>query len=288
MSSPQQPPSSPAAPPSPIRRPDSPSEFRVYAVRYATRSGLRGQHFHGLTRDWDAPHETAYFVWLAVSATRTVVVDAGIHPERAATVPEIGYRGSPPELLAELGIAPEQVDTLVLTHLHYDHTGTVALFPNARIVVQQAELDYWTGPLAARIVRERWLMERADVAHVQVALATTTDAHPGGAITVTGDAELAPGLSVHLVGGHTAGMQVVRFATAAGPFVIASDAAHYYENIEDDRPFEILHDVPGMYLGFDRINELAGSPARVAPGHDPEVFTRHPPLPGHPDVTRLA
>ncbi len=274
----------------------------MYAVRYATRSGLRGQHFHGITRDWDAPHETAYFVWLAVSATQTVVVDAGIHPERAATVPEIAYRGSPPELLAELGIAPEQVDTLVLTHLHYDHTGTVALFPNARIVVQQAELDYWTGPLAARIVRERWLMEPADVAHVRAALASTsdahpggeaapataTDAHPGGAVAVSGDAELAPGLSVHLVGGHTAGMQVVRFATAAGPFVVASDAAHYYENIEDDRPFEILHDVPGMYLGFDRINELAGSPARVAPGHDPEVFTRHPPLPGHPDVSRLA
>ncbi|SDZ26295.1 N-acyl homoserine lactonase family protein [Herbiconiux ginsengi] len=286
MSNPQQPPSSSVS--SPIRRPDSPSEFRVYAVRYATRSGLRGQHFHCLTSDWDAPHETAYFVWVAVSATRTVVVDAGIHPERAASVPEIAYRGSPPELLAALGVAPEQVDTLVLTHLHYDHTGTVALFPNARIVVQQAELEYWTGPLAARIVRERWLMEPADVAHVQAALAPTTDAHPGGAIAVIGDAELAPGFSVHLVGGHTVGMQVVRFATAAGPFVVASDAAHYYENIEDDRPFEILHDVPGMYLGFDRINELAGSPTRVAPGHDPEVFTRHPPLPGHPHVTRLA
>ena len=70
-------------------------------------------------------------------------------------------------------------------------------------------------------------------------------------------------------------MQVVRIRTAGGFVVLASDASHFYENIETDSPFAILHDLPGMYGAFDRINELADGPHLVVPGHDPEVAERH-------------
>jgi glyoxylase-like metal-dependent hydrolase (beta-lactamase superfamily II) len=253
--------------------------FRVYALRYAHREGRRGQHFHGYDERWDEPHPTAYYVWLAVSGRHTVVVDTGIAPDAAHRLEGIDYHASPVALLAELGVAAGSVDHVVLTHLHYDHTGTAAAFENARYVLQRSELEYWTGPWARRVERERWLVSGDDLAHLLGARDRLR--------LVDGDAEVVPGLSVHLVGGHTAGMQVVRARTAGGHVVLASDASHFYENIEDDRPFAILHSMTGMYGAFDRIKELADGPGLVVAGHDPEVLARFPP-PSEPFRGRIA
>ncbi|MFC8180608.1 N-acyl homoserine lactonase family protein [Rhodococcus sp. NPDC057297] len=257
-------------------RPSSDEYFRLYAVQYASRTGTREQHFHYCDGRGQEPHPTAYYVWLAVSASHTILVDAGISPETAAGMDGLDYHGSPLELVAALGIAADRIDLSILTHLHYDHTGIVADLPEARYVLQADELEYWTGPWARRIVREQWLNSEKDVAHLRSV---------GDRLQlVDGDAELLPGISVHRVGGHTAGMQVVRVKTADGYAVVASDASHFYENIENDSPFAILHDVPGMYYAFDRINELADSPSLVVPGHDPEVAERHALLDAHPDA----
>jgi glyoxylase-like metal-dependent hydrolase (beta-lactamase superfamily II) len=241
------------------------SVFEVYALGYGRRTGYRGEHFLGYDEDSAEPHPTAYYVWLAVSPEHTVLVDAGIRAERAKAVDGLEYV-EPVRLLAELGVDPGAVGHVVLTHLHYDHCGTVAEFPGARFVVQQSELDYWTGPWAKRIERERWLLDEVALEHV---LAGPVD-------PVDGDAEIVPGLSVHLVGGHTAGMQVVRVETAAGPVVLASDASHFHENLEHDRPAPLLHSTTGVYGAFDRVKELAGA-GLVVPGHDPEVLARYPP-----------
>ena len=132
----------------------------------------------------------------------------GSRPARAGLEHRgLRYFGSPVELLARVGVAPEHVGWSVLTHLHYDHTGVVGELPSATYIVQQAELDYWTGPWAGRIQRERWLFSPADLDHL------TAAGDVGRLRTVAGDEELLPGLSVHLVGGHTAGMQVVRLRT---------------------------------------------------------------------------
>lgn len=256
-------------------RPREPGSWTVLAVPYAVRSGVRGQHFLGHDDRSQETHPTAYYVWLALSDRDVVLVDAGIGPGRAATVPGLHYTGSPVALLAAAGVAPEDVGWSVLTHLHYDHTGTVAELPRATYVVQRSEWAYWTGPDARRITRERWLCAPGDLDH----LAAAGDA--GRRRDVDGDADLLPGLSVHLVGGHTAGMQVVRLRTAAGHVVLASDASHFYENLADDRPAPILHCMPGVYRAFDRVAELADGPDLVVPGHDPEVLERFPAaLPG--------
>ena len=240
------------------------SRYRVYALCYARRVGRRGQHFCGYDEHWDEPHPTAYYVWLAVSDEHTVVIDTGIGPSRAGGFEEYV---PPTDLLAEFGVPAEVVDRVVLTHLHYDHTGTAGSFPSARYVLQRSEVDYWTGPWASRISREQWLLDKEDLDAVLGS---------GRLDLIEGDVEVLPGLSVHLVGGHTAGMQVVRVATARGQVVVASDASHFYENIEGDRPFPILHSMPGMYAAFDRINALADDPSLIVAGHDPEVLRRFP------------
>jgi hypothetical protein len=95
-----------------------------------------------------------------------------------------------------------------------------------------------------------------------------------------GDDEVAPGLSVHLIGGHAKGIQAVRVRTRRGWVVLASDAAHYYENFLEYRPFIIVHDVEATLRGYDRMRVLATSVDHIIPGHDPDVLRRYPAVPG--------
>jgi glyoxylase-like metal-dependent hydrolase (beta-lactamase superfamily II) len=93
-----------------------------------------------------------------------------------------------------------------------------------------------------------------------------------------GDAEIAPGISVHRVGGHTAGMQVVRVHTARGWVVLASDASHFYEHFERNRCFPLVFHVGEVFEGYARLRALADSDEHVIPGHDPLVIERYPPV----------
>ena len=93
--------------------------------------------------------------------------------------------------------------------------------------------------------------------------------------------ELAPGLTVHHVGGHTMGLQVARVWTRRGWVVLASDASHFYANMEQGRPFPIVYNVADMLDGHKQLYRLASSPDHVIPGHDPLVLKRYPaPRPG--------
>jgi glyoxylase-like metal-dependent hydrolase (beta-lactamase superfamily II) len=91
-----------------------------------------------------------------------------------------------------------------------------------------------------------------------------------------GDEEIAPGISLHKVGGHTRGMQVVRVATARGWVVLGSDTAHFYANLEPGRPFPILDDLTAYVEAQRTALKLASSPEHFIPGHDPLVLARYP------------
>jgi glyoxylase-like metal-dependent hydrolase (beta-lactamase superfamily II) len=243
---------------------------RVYAVRYAHREALRGEHFYGPhpPDPHDAPMPMDYFVWAIVGDGAPVVVDAGFRPETARR------RGremvaDPIAVLAALGVDAAEVRDVVLTHLHYDHSGYLAAFPRARFWVQDSELAFWTGRHAARreIVH---IVEPPDIVEL-VRLNFERRVR-----FVDGEEEMAGGISLHLVGGHAPGMQVVRVDTAGGPIVLASDATHYYANLEEDRPYAIVHSLPEMYDAFDRVRALAGGDHdRIVPGHDPLVLERY-------------
>src|SRR5262249_19642406 len=91
-------------------------------------------------------------------------------------------------------------------------------------------------------------------------------------------AEVAPGVSVHKIGGHSRGLQCVRVMTATGPVVLASDSSHFYENFETGKVFPIVVDVEDTLKGYARLVELAASPRRLVPGHDPLGSARYPSL----------
>lgn len=246
---------------------DGGDNFEVYAVRYATREARSGEHFHGHDPH-DAPMPMDYFVWVAVSDEHTIVVDTGFSAEVAARRGREHLR-CPTEGLRSLGIDAGSVRYAILTHLHYDHVGNLQKFPAATFVVQDEEMAFWTGRYAGRELF-RDLVEPDDIGYLVSAN------FEGRLRFVNGSESIVPGVEVHKAGGHSAGLQVVRVNTAGGAVILASDATHFYANIEEDRPFSIVSDLPGMYGAFDLVRSLADSPAHVVPGHDPLVMERYP------------
>jgi glyoxylase-like metal-dependent hydrolase (beta-lactamase superfamily II) len=241
--------------------------YNVFAVKYAERDARRAEHFLG-GDPHDAPMPMDYFVWAVVGDERIWVVDTGFGPSDA------GARGrrlvrSSADALATIGIDAATASDVILTHLHYDHVGGFDQFPAARFHLQDREMAYATGRQMTRpALNHAFTAEH--VANLVLAV------HQRRVVFHDGDDELAPGLSLHLIGGHTGGLQVVRVRTERGWLVLASDATHYYENIEAGRPFPIVVDVGAMLDGYDTLRRLAESPGAIVPGHDPLVFERYP------------
>lgn len=242
--------------------------YELYAIRYATREARRADHFIG-GDPHDGPMPMDYFVWVAVGRERTFIIDTGFTAEVA------GKRGRtflrcPVDALALLGLDAKAVSDVILTHMHYDHVGNFHKFPAATFHLQAAELAYATGPLM-RFPRLAHSFEVDDVVGVvRLNFARRVMFH-------TGAAELAPGISLHAVGGHSAGLQFVRVQTVRGPVVVASDVTHFYENMDSGRPFTTALDVGLMLEGFARLRAQASSLDHIVPGHDPEVMRRYPP-----------
>ena len=71
------------------------------------------------------------------------------------------------------------------------------------------------------------------------------------------------------------GLQATRVMTKRGWVVLASDASHFYANMEQKRPFPIVYDTGEVLSGYETVKHLAASPAHVIPGHDPLVLERY-------------
>lgn len=246
----------------------------IYAIRYATRhESFRGEHFYRGDLHGDEPMPIDYYMWAIVSDECTVVFDTGFTQATAEKRGNRQYLQSPMESLAALGVKASEVPDVVVSHLHYDHTGNLPAFEGARIWLQKDEYEFWTSPLALRGEYPH-IVEAEDIGWVREAVAS------GRISLLDGDADIAPGVRAHRLGGHTAGLQFLAVETARGTVVLASDASHFYENIGDDRPYSLVDHLPSMYHAFDTAYELASSRDLVIPGHDPEVMKRFPAVPG--------
>ncbi|MGH8747630.1 MAG: N-acyl homoserine lactonase family protein [Burkholderiales bacterium] len=254
--------------------------YEVYAIKYAHHARNAGENFIG-GDPHDGPMPLDYFVWLVRNGERTLVVDTGFS---AATATRRGrnHLRCPTEGLRMLGVEAAAVRDVVITHLHYDHVGNFDLFPAATFHLQDDELSYATGRHMSHSVF-------SGAFEVEDVVGMVRNAYRGRVHFHDGDAELFPGVSVHLIGGHTKGLQVVRAETRRGWLVLASDASHFYANMEQVRPFPIVYSVADMVQGYRRLGELAESEAHIIPGHDPEVLRRYPAPSGDLDgiVARL-
>jgi glyoxylase-like metal-dependent hydrolase (beta-lactamase superfamily II) len=258
---------------------ESNDRYEVIIVRYGTRRTTRSDVFlnHSVYGEADGPIDMDYFVWIIRNPERTILVDTGFSDaggERRGRTSLV----SPLDAWRELGVDLEAPTTVVLTHAHYDHAGNIGALPAARIVMAASELDFWLGPLAAR-AQFRHSSDASDLA----ALAAARE--EGRITTFCGAYPLAPGVEVIEVGGHTPGQSVVLVQTSDGPVLLASDAVHYYEELDSDMPFTYVADLPRMYQAFDRIVEMmrSGDAVHLVSGHDPSTLGRFSALETMPD-----
>lgn len=244
------------------------SAWEVYSLKYADRNARTRADSFIFDDNHDAPHPMDYYIWLLRRGTEIVLVDTGYDAAESTA------RGRPIRMdagaaLAPFGLRPEDVTQVIVTHLHYDHAGGLHLFPNATLHLQTAEMAYATGPCMCHDT----LRMPFTAGHVCEAIRRL---YSGKVIFHDGDGEVAEGVTVHRIGGHSRGLQCVRIRTAAGWLVLASDAAHFYENLVARKPFPIVVDLQDMLDGFTTLERLASNPALIIPGHDPLVRAHFP------------
>jgi glyoxylase-like metal-dependent hydrolase (beta-lactamase superfamily II) len=247
--------------------PNTIPEYEVYAIKYARRESTRNQNL--LFADpHDGPMPIDYYVWVIANNERTIVVDIGFDAVEAQNR-DRQYLRCPAETLGQIGIQSRDVKDVILTHIHYDHCGNLDRFPQARFFLQDREMAFATG----RNMLHDILRHAYTVRHVQALIGAVYDKR---VVFVHQTSEVAPGVTVHHVGGHTDGLQIVRVRTRRGWMVLTSDAAHFYANMDLPNPYPLLYSVGDMLRGFDTVRLLADSPTHIIPGHDPLVMERFP------------
>lgn len=210
-------------------------------------------------------------VWYVEGADARILVDTAAPPPDQLPSPR-PYYSQPPEqhlerALASLGVRPDDVEVVVLTHLHWDHCLNAHLFPKARFVVQREELRYAIAPLPVHYPQ-----------YNNPCPGTRAPLPPGLKVEViAGDRDLVKGVSLVHLPGHTPGMQGVRVETGESVYLIAGDNVPFYENWEGEPP-DLPHipsnlhvDLEAYMASLTRMETLAD---RILPGHDPRVFDR--------------
>ena len=187
----------------------------------------------------------------------------------------------PDAVLRKLGVLPEDIDTVILTHLHYDHAGATRWFPNATFYLQRREVEGSRAALDASPLYDSLIgaLDPADVEHME------TLADTGQLVLLDGPLELFPGLLIEPAWDtHTKGSQYVILTDHQDkPWIVTGDNMYSYENAEGI-------DQSGTYvnIGFgggsgwngldliDRMVQTVGDTNRLVIAHESDTFKRHP------------
>ncbi len=242
-------------------------EYEIYGLRYG-RQGLQPES--ELYVDGDPAKRVPgldFYFWVVRGGGRVWVVDCGY----AVRVGDrLGHDTlyEPADGLRRLGIDPATVSDVVITHCHYDHVGNLEDFPQAVFHIQDREMLTVTG---------------RDVTHPALKMfgkrntLTLVGLNYDGRVRFhDGDTMLAPGLSQILVGGHSRGQIALEVETRRGRVILASDAVHLYDEMEQLRPFRVFYDLREMLEGYRVLQARAPSRDFLIPGHDPELVRRYP------------
>jgi glyoxylase-like metal-dependent hydrolase (beta-lactamase superfamily II) len=243
--------------------------YDIYAVRFGV---LPQFPLSGLVAgaDKDQKLDIPVMVWvLKGSDGRIVLVDSGFHREKFVTRWKVQHFSTPAEAVARLGIQPDQVSDIIITHMHWDHADGQDLFPKATVWIQKDEYEYYTGDAWQDSTR------RGGGADPDVMLPLVKRNFAGQLRLVRGDNQtIIPGLTCYTGGRHTYASQYVGVNTAGGTVVLASDNVYLFRNLELHRPIAQTLDAAANLQAQDRMRTLAARTGLVIPGHDPAVFTR--------------
>lgn len=239
----------------------------IFAIRYGHHPRKSSENFIGGDAH-DILQPLDYFVYAIVGGGGTYIVDTGFDESVGARRKRQTTRPVR-EGLNALGIDPATVDNVIVSHMHYDHCGNHDLFPRARYHLQDKEMDYCTGRCMCHGQLRNSYEEDYVVSMVRKVFAGRVTFHDGAD-------EIAPGITVHHIGGHAKGLQCVRVKTRRGHVVLAVDAVHLYPHLDEGRVFPTTYNLAEVLEGYGTVKKLATSRQHIVPGHDPAVMQQYP------------
>jgi len=209
--------------------------------------------------------DVAILAYLIRRGEELYLVDSGTpEPELAKTMDNraIIDGRSIIDILAEHNVKPEDINTVILTHVHWDHAFNLNYFKHATIYVQKAELQYAVAPLWLDIVPYGYSKKNGQPCWFDGFMQMKV---------MDGDYILNEDISVYHLPGHTPGMQGVLVNTEEGKYMIASDNLPLYDNWESVRPTAVHVSIQDWYESYLKIKDLADF---ILPGHDMQAMTR--------------
>jgi glyoxylase-like metal-dependent hydrolase (beta-lactamase superfamily II) len=205
------------------------------------------------------------YVWYIENSAPKILVDAGVSAADFIAHGDSQEDVQPLEIgLQKIGVRPEEIDIVILTHLHYDHIALARLFMNARFIVQKKELDAARNP------------------HPMIVSWFEKELYEGlNFKVVDGDAEIVEGVKVLLTPGHTPGGQSVAVETAGGLAVITGfccikDTFYPPQHIVEKEGLQVM--APGLILdalqAYDSALRVKQCADVIIPLHDIEFINK--------------
>ncbi len=247
----------------------------VWSVRYGERVVRKSDVFYDFASYGvpDGELQMDYSFWVMRSGDEVILLDTGYDILARDWLGEISVMPTP-EGLTIIDLDPLDVGMVITSHFHYDHIGYLGLFENATLVSGETEYNYWFDKRRETGLEGEFATEEN--------LAVIEKAQNEGRLRLISEAtEVFPGITAYQVGGHCPGEVVVLVETKTGPLILASDAAHFYDQLEHGWPFFAYTNLDEMRAALAFILTLAEKTgAAIVPGHDGRTRERYPAAPG--------
>jgi glyoxylase-like metal-dependent hydrolase (beta-lactamase superfamily II) len=235
----------------------------VYCLKYAGLTAPLSGLVVGIQPNPTMEHPMV--ICVAQRPGQTVVLDAGFIDEAYGKTQGVTDFTQLAERLGDIGVKAEDVDLVTLGHLHWDHSGGTSVFPNARFVLQRAELEY----AALTVAGNKFVTNGFRLEELTEALKLKWN---GRLDLVDGDAEgWQDAIDLYLTPGHTGGTMTVCLATVKGRVCYTSDAVYTYENLEQNLPLGIAVLPAEMFESFAKIRRVLRG-GKLVPGHAAAAF----------------
>jgi N-acyl homoserine lactone hydrolase len=216
----------------------------------------------------EVTYEAPCVMWYIKGTKNNIIIDLG-PPDPEQSLKNYGWeikrskKQEPLNALKSIPLSPDDVKIVIVTHLHWDHTGGFHLFKNAKFLIQRKEMEYAIAPLPSHrpiyYGKDSGKPTFVDYLHkIEVR---------------NGDYEVEDGVTAVSIPGHTPGFQGVLVRTEKGKYIIAADAVGLYEcwDTVPHVPTGIFRDLEQCYESMDKIERIADY---VLPGHDGKVFDK--------------
>jgi N-acyl homoserine lactone hydrolase len=259
------------------------TEYKIYPLVAAKIGAIKGVVTQMV--DMVTPIVAPVLAFYLEGGSKKILVDTGVcEPGPDGTFHGFPLQDGGPQgmikALAGIGLKPEDIDIVIITHMHFDHAANIGLFPHAQFVLQKKEWEYAKAPLP--IQRGVYMTE----------LLAQLESYD--LVLVDDGYEVADGVKVICVPGHTKGQQATVVNTSDGTYVLSGDLMYTQVNIHPEitefidaggnkvvctpqighsfYPVGIHTDLSEWYDSAWRVLSIAGSRSHILPGHDPSMI----------------